>query len=70
MPPQWGSTQYYLGNVLIELGKRAASKAEIMAGRQAVAAAWELYREIGQSQYDALFQQQIAEADTALAALE
>jgi len=70
VPLDWAMTQYNLGGALVEMGRRSANKAEIEEGRTAIMAAWQVCREEGQTQYDSYFQQRIAEAEAALAALE
>jgi uncharacterized caspase-like protein len=66
-PIQWAMAENYLGQALGLLGQRTHDKAAVEEGRDAVAAAWEVYK--GQPGYDADFEQRLAMFDDLLAQL-
>lgn len=70
VPPDWAQKQNNLGGALIELGRRSGRKVDVENGRQAIVAAWDIYRDAGYTQYYDYFQSWIAEVDSTLAAME
>lgn len=69
VPLGWAETQYYLGNALLERGRRTADETDLEGARTAMSSLLDFVKPMGDAAQDAHLAARIADIDAALAGL-